>query len=109
MFLFHMPRSSIQDIPNSRATTSQERPKSWPISSLMTARRNGDSMGILEPNAALEARKGNAREATPEVFRNSLREIRAAIRIDSTMRKPAIWEARDITGIFSCDEIIPQR
>src|SRR5215469_18300554 len=42
MFLFHIPRSSIQRMPKSRAATSHECPKSWEISSLMTATRNGD-------------------------------------------------------------------
>src|SRR5882757_3878586 len=87
MFLFHIPRSSIHDIPNSRATTSHERPKSWLISSLITARRNGDAIGEPAPNAALEASSGNARHAQPEAFRNSLRDNRVAIGINSAIRK----------------------
>src|SRR3954447_26327032 len=42
MFFFHMPRSSIHPMPNSREATSQARPKSWEISSLMTEIRNGE-------------------------------------------------------------------
>lgn len=42
MFLFHIPRSSIHRIPNSHDATSQERPKSCEISSLITAMRKGD-------------------------------------------------------------------
>src|SRR5258708_40036056 len=106
MFLFHIPRSSIHDIPNSRATTSHTRPKSWLISSLMTARRNGDVIGKAAPRAALEPKSGNAKQAAPEVFRNLLRENRAATGIISTLRKSAIWQARRSTEDFSCGEII---
>ena len=42
MFFFHMPRSSIQPIPNSCDATWQTWAKSCEISSLMTEMRNGE-------------------------------------------------------------------
>src|ERR1700736_451965 len=42
MFLFHIPRSSIQFMPNSFEATSSVWPKSCDISSLMTDTRNGE-------------------------------------------------------------------
>ena len=42
MFFFHMPRSSIQPMPNSRDATSQAWPKSCEISSLITETRKGE-------------------------------------------------------------------
>src|SRR3954470_1923618 len=42
MFFFHMPRSSIHFMPNSREATSQARPKSCEISSLITEMRKGE-------------------------------------------------------------------
>src|SRR5690242_2923268 len=57
MFFFHMPRSSIQPMPNSCEATSQTCPKSWEISSLITETRKGEleSRGAPKPPVALAA------------------------------------------------------
>src|SRR2546430_4711161 len=68
MFLFHMPRSSIHFMPKSDATW-HARSKSWLISSLMTATRNGE---LATPAKA----RGSAQAAVakPAPAMNCLRE-----------------------------------
>src|SRR5579863_5813832 len=52
MFFFHMPRSSIHPMPNSRDATSQAWPKSCEISSLMMETRKGEWLsGGFKPEA----------------------------------------------------------
>jgi hypothetical protein len=69
MFLFHIPRSSIHFMPNPDATW-QARSKSWLISSLITATRNGELATL--PAKALGS--ANPAAANPTLDRNCLRE-----------------------------------
>jgi len=70
IFLFHMPRSSIHFIPNS-AATRQARSKSWLISSLMTAMRNGERARSVARDSC---GKALAIAVVPTVLRKARRE-----------------------------------
>src|SRR6266404_7667650 len=76
-FLFHMPRSSIQLMPNLCEAISHARPKSCPISSLMTAILKGDlerftahtAAGMVvaaavAPNAVTKSRRETGEDMT---------------------------------------------
>src|SRR5579859_469787 len=75
MFFFHMPRNSIQPMPNSRAAISQTCPKSCEISSLITATRKVDPESTSLP--MLEAAFAAVMAAIPT--RNSRRAMGVGI------------------------------
>src|SRR6185437_3048133 len=91
MFLFHMPRSSIQLRPKSFAATEHEWSKSCEISSLMTATRNGQ---LAAAARILSGAAQNAAPATAPAI-NSRREIpmeTSVLRANEIMR--ASWMRR---------------
>src|SRR4029077_13925315 len=84
IFLFHIPRSSIHFIPNPD-TTSQARPKSWLISSLMTATRNGEvdksaEGDLVELFSGLLCANRLLATVNPIVATNSRRETKSRIK-----------------------------
>src|SRR5581483_3290742 len=74
MFLSHMPRNSIHCMPNSFDATSQTWPKSWPISSLMTAILKGERIAPEKANEGMDEAAAAA-AVRPKPARKSRREI----------------------------------
>src|ERR1035437_4964566 len=88
MFFFHMPRSSIQPMPNSREATSQAWPKSWEISSLMTEMRNG------EP----PSRRGANRDAAFAAGKLDGHDLLLALHWSRYQRRKQIYHHRNMRG-----------
>src|SRR5581483_5072565 len=90
MFFFHMPRSSIHPMPNSWDATSQARPKSCEISSLITEMRKGE----VESVAADRREVALATVIAAIPARNSRRAMGVGI------EAPPAWCGEEVPTIY---------